>query len=133
MTGERLKLTGRADEEGHSGPRQVLSLAVLVQETKHIVGPDRASKIAESVAILHGRPKERVNLEREFFASVPHGVRKNPARRKTVIILGLKEKDRGLGAANAARHKRLKLRRLCPALRTTSRIDSTTIGSVLSA
>src|SRR5690242_1277479 len=108
-----------------------LSLAVLVQESQHIVGPDRASKIAESVAILHGRPKGRVNLELEFFASVPHGARKNPARGKVVIILGLKEKDWGVGIADAADHQRLKFRRLCPALSAARRINRRAIRTAL--
>src|SRR5689334_21859711 len=110
---------------------QFLCWAVLVQESKHIVGPDRASKIAESVAILHGRPKGRVNLELEFFASVPHSARKNPAQRKVVIILGLKEKDWRVGIADAADHQRLKFWRLRPALSATRGINRRTIRTAL--
>jgi len=66
---------------------------VLVQKPKHIVGPNRASEIAKRVAILHGLPKRRIDLELEFLASALHGIRKNPARRQVVIVLSLKEKD----------------------------------------
>src|SRR5215469_7763930 len=103
--------------------------AVLVQKSKNVVGPDGASEIAKGMAILHGVPKGWIDLDFEFLAGILHGVRKNPARGKVVIILRLKEKDGSAGMANAASHQRLKFGRLRPALGTACRIDRRAIGT----
>src|SRR6202166_1029096 len=71
-----------------------LAPAMFFQESKSVAAPDRDPRIRKTVAFLRRPAKCRINLHLEGFARLFHRGRKGPARRKIVIILGLKKENR---------------------------------------
>jgi hypothetical protein len=100
-----------------------LFVAMLVQKPKHVNTPDRASEITKSMPILLGLAIRRIDLDREFFASVLHGSRQGTARRKIIVVFGLEEENRSARFADCADHQSLDFGRVFPALSSACRIN----------
>src|SRR6202051_4188860 len=99
-----------------------LLLAMFLQESKNVTAPDGDPRIRKTVAFLRRPAKCRINLHLEGVARLFHRGRKGPARRKIVIILGLKKENRRARMAHRAQHHRLQFGGFRPALRPAGRV-----------